>query len=613
MPFSHPMLKAAKPPRRYKGSTRRIDFAALAIVLSAILVCHKFQPSTSFHAVSPPTTSSSKPLSPVNGAFTSSRKTTAVTNPTESFFRRSPTESLGSLVGRREGVSRSNEYPVTMMRASTTTTFTDFEGGDTDTVVVMDWECVIDTTPLYVKLGIDAAFKVWPGELRQLIDIDAYLDDDGNVDLDNLSWLINKLQAISHVLVVPSSSSSLSSSETRHHPACEYALATRLILEEQALDQNQSTGLNGKYAKKFHPRQELKSSTDTNTNRNSNGSSSSDAGLNSTTDSTPSYSTTQQQSTTRGTRPLTVGELVANWRDSIRETLTLKYNVDRKDPIPVLDRTIVELLKHEDQLPELFPNLKWGLTHSDRTVIIACRHRCDVDILRPCLEESNIPFQIMDQDSIATHDFDVDIGEEASNDNARQQEDSSTPTNTVGKLMTPTNPILVVKPGQSSSSTSFILPDVLRHTMTDGTIVVYVDAVWYRLVEDAVPLFGDYIPRHGSNVAICGGLDDDDDDGFYEKSTVKTVVSKETRAADTATIPRKSTRMSLYLSEWTAARKTVTSSSSSSSFVTGPSSPATAQQNIEALANPWTLPISWDEFERRFLSSDQTASSSAFQ
>ena len=611
--FFHSKLKTDEYHSRYRVSKRRTDPAALAVIIFfGILICSKFHPSTSFHAVSPSTTMASRTLFSVDDAFASSRKNAIVATHIGKSSHHHLTENLGSLVGRRRAASRSKKGTITIMRASTMTPFADFAGDDTDTIVVMDWECVVDTTPLYIKLGINAAFNVWPDELRELIDVDAYITDEGNVDLDNLSWLINKLQAISKAIShVPSSSSSSPSFVSRHHPACEYALATRLILEEQSLDQNQSTGLNGKYAKKFHPRQELKSSTDNNSNR-SNGSSSlsSDSRLNSTIGSTSSYSTTQQKSTSRGTRPLTVGELVANWRDSIRETLTLKYNVDKKDPIPVLDRTIDELLHREDQYPELFPNLKWGLTHSDRTVIIACRHRYDVDILRPCLEESNIPFQIMDQDSLATYDFDVGDGVEKSGNDSRQLDDSATSTDLVVQLTTTSNPVLVVTPGQSSSSTSFILPDVLRHPMTDGMVVVYVDAVWYRLVEDAVPLFGDHIPRHGSNVAVCGGIDDDD--VFYEQSIVETTESEDTIATTPKNIPRKSTWMSLYLSEWTAATMTVTSSSSSS-LVSGSSSPATAQHSIEALANPWTLPISWDEFERRYLLSGQATSSSAFQ
>jgi hypothetical protein len=503
-------------------------------------------------------------------------------------------------------------------------------GDNDDVIVVMDWECVVDTTPLYIKLGIEAAFTVWPDELRQLIDQD---DDD-------LTWLINKLQAISHVLVAPSSSSS-SSSSFNYHPACEYALATRLILEEQVLDQNQSTGLNGKYARRFHPRQELKTTLNATA-------STSPSPISSPTSSSPS-SPSVRPSSKRGTRPLTVGELVANWRDSIRETLTLKYNVKKQDPMPILDRTIVELLQQDqdkqqdEDRPKLFPDLKFALTHSNRPVMVTCRHPCDADILRQGLEESNIPFQVIDQSLLA-----LDEGDDGSKRNRCDFESlafltrkkagknggfGSTPTaasSSNAMNQSSCRPILVVTPKlpqstSSPSSSSFLLPDVIRRTMCGvdneddsdddrSVVVVYVDAVWYRLVEDAVPLFGDYIPRHGSNIAICGGVEpmrqpvsssslrrppENVEDADEEPSRTSSSLAR-----GTATTRRGSTtRMSLYLAEW------VSSSSSSSSSVLSASllSPdrtgsSTSQHNIEALANPWTLPISWHDFERRFLS-----------
>eukprot|EP00536_Pseudo-nitzschia_multiseries_P008018 jgi/Psemu1/19348/gm1.19348_g len=145
------------------------------------------------------------------------------------------------------------------------------------TVVVVDWECLLDALPYHVELGIHAARTVWP-----------HLNDLCNFDTDR-KWLENKLYAMSHVLGYPDGP------DRKKHVACEYALATRLILEEQALDRNESTGTNGKYSRRFHPRSEINGSD-------------------------------KFREEARSRRPLTAGELAVNWREFIRSTLLVKYS-----------------------------------------------------------------------------------------------------------------------------------------------------------------------------------------------------------------------------------------------------------------------------------------------
>ncbi|OEU07119.1 hypothetical protein FRACYDRAFT_251875 [Fragilariopsis cylindrus CCMP1102] len=113
-------------------------------------------------------------------------------------------------------------------------------------IVIMDWECLLDSLPYHVNIGIYSACKLWP-----------HLNALCNFDTDS-QWLKNKLHSISHVLSYPNGQQ-----DNNYHLGCEFALATRLILEEQALDKNQSTGKKGKYARKYHPR--------TTINGNSNG------------------------------------------------------------------------------------------------------------------------------------------------------------------------------------------------------------------------------------------------------------------------------------------------------------------------------------------------------
>jgi hypothetical protein len=84
----------------------------------------------------------------------------------------------------------------------------------------------------------------------------------------------------------------------------------RLLIEEQQLDP--SVGKTGKYASKYHPQGSMKSIA------------------------IPSA---------RSSRPLTVGEIQANWIDNnLLDTLLIKYAVDKKNPVPVLEECIATLL-----------------------------------------------------------------------------------------------------------------------------------------------------------------------------------------------------------------------------------------------------------------------------
>jgi hypothetical protein len=163
---------------------------------------------------------------------------------------------------------------------------------------MMDWECVADTLSYRIPLGIDVALQVWP-ELN-----DIFID----VTKDDVTWLHNKLAALAHVF-----SSSSSSSEGHSSVTVDFCLATRLLLEEQELDQGESNGTGGKYASRFHPRTTQTSS-----------------------------SSLSKPPPKRSTRPLTVGEIAENW-SIIRETLEIKYHCDFQNPIPILQTTIGEL------------------------------------------------------------------------------------------------------------------------------------------------------------------------------------------------------------------------------------------------------------------------------
>ena len=50
-----------------------------------------------------------------------------------------------------------------------------------------------------------------------------------------------------------------------------------------------------------------------------------------------------------GSRPLTVGEIAANWLDGghLRDTVRVKYSIDRKDPLPILRRKIIVAIEKQ--------------------------------------------------------------------------------------------------------------------------------------------------------------------------------------------------------------------------------------------------------------------------
>lgn len=148
--------------------------------------------------------------------------------------------------------------------------------------------CLADTREWRIQSGIDTACQVWPKVSEAL---EAY---------DDRSWLENKLRALAHVL----------SARDAACATCEYALAVRMLLEEQELDAGRSNGLTGKYASRFHPKQERQPGAETQS----------------------------------GTRPLTVGEISANWDEGglIRETLLTKYHIDYKYPLPLLQKAVEE-------------------------------------------------------------------------------------------------------------------------------------------------------------------------------------------------------------------------------------------------------------------------------
>ena len=90
---------------------------------------------------------------------------------------------------------------------------------------LVSWDgCLVDTCPRNREYGLEAAYRVWP---------DLQVMTEGA----DLTWLMNKVEALQHVLAPRDSS---------FHPAVEYGIAMRMLLEEQELDLGNSNGSKGR-------------------------------------------------------------------------------------------------------------------------------------------------------------------------------------------------------------------------------------------------------------------------------------------------------------------------------------------------------------------------------
>ena len=165
-------------------------------------------------------------------------------------------------------------------------------------VFILSYDGVIaNTASIRASIAIDAALATWP--FLQDYDI-----------ISDRTWLMNKLQALLYV----------TQKSNEGILGCEAVILARLLIEEQQLDGGQSVGKTGKYASKFHP-SVIEASSDR----------------------------TSSQRAQNGSRPLTVGEIAANWVDgaSLAETLFVKYNLEGKSPLPVIRENLYRLYESQ--------------------------------------------------------------------------------------------------------------------------------------------------------------------------------------------------------------------------------------------------------------------------
>jgi hypothetical protein len=187
--------------------------------------------------------------------------------------------------------------------------------------------------------------------------------------LQDTDWLKNKMRALSHLFCTSPGDDDDSRQLLQTSITCEYALAARLLLEEQELDGGQSNGKSGKYASRYHPQQ---TTSQVGSNKNDNNGSS------------------------RNSRPLTVGEISINW-PIIRDTVRTKYHCNYKDPMPILQDNLehqqhqqLRLSNDFDIMPTISTRVRQVLSSSsqqDNTrFVIMVNHPSEVSIAELTLQ-----------------------------------------------------------------------------------------------------------------------------------------------------------------------------------------------------------------------------------
>ncbi len=197
------------------------------------------------------------------------------------------------------------------------------------------------TTQYQSKIAIRAALEVWPS-LHSVIDelgMMSIASSDDFSRTDDYVWLLNKLGALSSITQQGDSPDEML--------GCDEVLLTRMLLEEQLLDGGRSPGT-GKYGGQFHP--------------------------------TKSSSSTKSlgEKSRVGSRPLTVGEIFANWSE-LREVIHNKYPLITKtsqdgkpkmtDPLPeiraVLRKMYSSNLPDEETMSKLWQPFAWNSNNNN--------------------------------------------------------------------------------------------------------------------------------------------------------------------------------------------------------------------------------------------------------
>jgi hypothetical protein len=211
------------------------------------------------------------------------------------------------------------------------------------------------------------------------------------------------------------------------------------------LDGGQSSGKSGKYASRYHP-QDQQQPTDEQYDRKAR----------------------RPRLEGRTSRPLTVGELSANWSEGgmIRDAIQMRYHSNYQDPVPRLQEAIDSLVSTSseyDSKPTIYSSICEAVRackDKRRRLIVTVPHSSDVSAAKASLQEAAIDYQLANcvREALETDDSSVSL--------------------------------LV----QCQATTR---REIVKESPV-GSTVYMIDSSW-RGLHDETALFGDYIPRqHGT-------------------------------------------------------------------------------------------------------------------
>ena len=215
---------------------------------------------------------------------------------------------------------------------------------------------LLSTTRSKARIAIQAAFAVWPSLIKTARTLNL---NPTSIQDDSWNWLIEKLCALTSITQQGNTPDKML--------GCDAVFLVRVLLEEQLLDGGRSNGRGGKYGGKFHP------------------------GWTSDFDSDGSVV---------GSRPLTVGELYANWGE-LREVMEFKYpfvieeTETKADPMPRIRQVLNELMiEKTEEIQHIWQPVVGDVLRSnqdDKTIILMLGHESELRSAIAALTSMGMP------------------------------------------------------------------------------------------------------------------------------------------------------------------------------------------------------------------------------
>jgi hypothetical protein len=310
--------------------------------------------------------------------------------------------------------------------------------------------------------------------------------------------------------------------------AVAYTLAVRLFLEEQTLDDGRSVGRGGKYGSQYHPQQQQRQRQEGDDDEGE----------------TPASGRRRTNSeSSSSSRPLTVGEVGANWYDGacLYDTLFIKYRC----PPDILQEAVAETIstiqaraeKKENQLAKKLLTVRTNVldilvqaaqTDPDKKILLTVSHPSDLTTAQACLATAlrgGLAVVPSSDPNLLLPSCDLHVVSNAT-DAMRL---ITNPNNNDGNSMKK-NAHIVLLPKSART-----VQDLLQTAPHDSTVHV-LESSWPALQRE-IPLFGDHVQlpiRGPAPAGGAGGSGGDSDDDVGTGGSTRSTSNLELVAADWA-------------------------------------------------------------------------------